>query len=147
MTMSTKWAIQPKIHQAHNNFMFCRVAIRCIIFHNCTTNPLYSPKLYFNWSYFGIMVRHCNWLCPICFCVPHHDASIIFIYFWEETNEDVCGFLWFCIAKIWWDFNELPLCFSLETYLMVHTKLYIIPFLISASLLCCNIKLEMSSPT
>ena len=126
----TKWAIQPKIHWAHKNLMICRDAIRCITFHNCTTIILYSQKLYFTWSYCGILVRYCNSLYPTLFECVFVYLTMMLPFFYLSYRRNQWEFLWvflrFCVAKIWWDFNELPLCFSLNTFLTVHTKLYII---------------------
>ena len=151
-TMKTNKAIQPKTYQTQKTLLTCRATIRCIIFHNCKITILYSQKSYFSQSHCKIMVKYYNWLYPALFEFGFVYFTMMLLFFYlsmrRKMLEKIWGHSWppmILYHKNMMGFNELPLCFSLDTFFMVHIKPYII-FLSDSSLLYYSIELDICHP-
>lgn len=63
----------------------------------------------------------------VCAYLTNDGPLLLFVTKKENVRDDVRTFSAsydFVLQKDWWGFNKLPLCYPLNTSLIVHTKLY-----------------------
>lgn len=132
--MKAKWAIQLKTHQTQKTLLTCKVTVRCITFHNCKIIILYSQKLYFSQSRCKIMVKCFNWQYHVLLGFGFVYFNMMFSFFYlsmrRKMLEEMWGHLWprmilYCKKH---DGTSMSChgVFSLDTFFMAHTQLYII---------------------